>query len=63
MVSEDHIFPADLLLLSSSEHQGMVYIETSNLDGETNYKIKQACHSLFLLFIPYNDAYEYQMLT
>ncbi|VDL66181.1 unnamed protein product [Nippostrongylus brasiliensis] len=40
-VDSDQLFPADLLLLSSSEPQGMCYIETSNLDGETNLKIKQ----------------------
>ncbi|XP_019938453.1 probable phospholipid-transporting ATPase IA isoform X5 [Paralichthys olivaceus] len=33
--------PADAVILSSSEPQGMCYIETSNLDGETNLKIRQ----------------------
>ncbi|CAI2349433.1 unnamed protein product [Caenorhabditis sp. 36 PRJEB53466] len=41
-IDNDSLFPADLLLISSSEQQGMAYIETSNLDGETNLKIKQA---------------------
>eukprot|EP01083_Nonionella_stella_P255963 877860_1 len=35
-------FPADIILLQSSFPQGMCNIETSNLDGETNLKIKQA---------------------
>lgn len=35
-------FPADMIMLSSSEPQAMSFIETSNLDGETNLKIRQA---------------------
>ncbi|XP_041359163.1 probable phospholipid-transporting ATPase IA isoform X2 [Gigantopelta aegis] len=40
-VVSNGFFPADLILLSSSEPQAMCYVETSNLDGETNLKLRQ----------------------
>lgn len=41
-VEGDHLFPADLLCLSTSLHGGACYVETMNLDGETNLKLRGA---------------------
>lgn len=41
-VEDGIVFPADLVLLSSAHAEGVCYIETMNLDGETNLKLKKA---------------------
>ncbi|XP_027336205.1 probable phospholipid-transporting ATPase 4 isoform X2 [Abrus precatorius] len=41
-VEKDNFFPADLLLLSTSYEDGICYVETMNLDGETNLKVKRS---------------------
>ena len=41
-VDQDHFIPCDLVLLSSSDEKGVAFVETKNLDGETNLKQKQA---------------------
>ena len=39
-VEENQFFPCDMLMLSSSLSKGIAYVETKNLDGETNLKHK-----------------------
>ena len=45
-LERDEAVPADIVMLNSRGPNGVAYIETMALDGETNLKSKQATHSL-----------------
>ncbi|XP_075248083.1 putative phospholipid-transporting ATPase IM isoform X2 [Convolutriloba macropyga] len=40
-LENDDFIPADMVILSSSENHAVCYIETAELDGETNLKMRQ----------------------
>jgi phospholipid-translocating ATPase len=42
MIKNNESIPADLIVLATSDSQRICYVETKNLDGETNLKIRQA---------------------
>ncbi|KAJ3450981.1 putative phospholipid-transporting atpase [Anaeramoeba flamelloides] len=48
-VHNKEFFPTDLVVLTSSEKEGICYIDTCNLDGETNLKIKQGIKATYPL--------------
>ncbi|KAF6830667.1 phospholipid-translocating p-type atpase domain-containing protein [Colletotrichum musicola] len=41
-IYNDDELPADIIVLSTSDPDGACYVETKNLDGETNLKVRQA---------------------
>ncbi|KAI9731195.1 MAG: hypothetical protein M1834_005388 [Cirrosporium novae-zelandiae] len=43
-IYNDEPIPADVVILSTSDPDGACYVETKNLDGETNLKVRQALH-------------------
>ncbi|KAI0748707.1 phospholipid-translocating P-type ATPase [Daedaleopsis nitida] len=45
-IKEDESFPADILICSTSEDENVAFVETKNLDGETNLKSRSACSAL-----------------
>ncbi|XP_061651699.1 probable phospholipid-transporting ATPase VD isoform X4 [Phyllopteryx taeniolatus] len=53
-LSCNDIIPADILLLYSSDPHGICYIETSNLDGETNLKQRKMVSGLPLQGVEFN---------
>jgi len=45
IVEKNQQLPADIFIINSSNPDGMCYVETMNLDGETNLKLKKALDS------------------
>ena len=41
-IEKDSEFPADVFILKSSRENGVAFVDTLNLDGESNLKQKQA---------------------
>lgn len=42
LLRENEQVPADIVVLSTSDPNGVCYVETKNLDGETNLKVRKA---------------------
>nr|XP_012136582.1 PREDICTED: probable phospholipid-transporting ATPase VA isoform X2 [Megachile rotundata] len=53
-LSNNELVPADVLLLRSSDPQGIAYIDTCNLDGETNLKQRQVVRG----FVDFQDTFQ-----
>jgi hypothetical protein len=45
LLRNDDPIPADVVIISSSTDEGTCFVETKNLDGETNLKIKRGIES------------------
>lgn len=45
-ILDDQSIPADILICATSEEDNMAFVETKNLDGETNLKSRRAVPSL-----------------
>ncbi|KAI0636462.1 phospholipid-translocating P-type ATPase [Trametes polyzona] len=45
-IMDDEPLPADILICATSEEENVAYVETKNLDGETNLKSRSACPAL-----------------
>ncbi|XP_043283493.1 phospholipid-transporting ATPase VD isoform X2 [Venturia canescens] len=53
-LSNNEIVPADILLLRSSDPQGFAFLDTCNLDGETNLKQRQVVRG----FVDLQDSFQ-----
>ncbi|RGB34694.1 hypothetical protein C1646_701333 [Rhizophagus diaphanus] len=53
----DDFIPADIIILSTSEPNSLCYVETKNLDGETNLKIRSSVPEIDHLTTPDDCAH------
>ncbi|KAG8858770.1 hypothetical protein FRB96_004907 [Tulasnella sp. 330] len=56
LVRSDDAIPADILICSTSEEENVCFIETKNLDGETNLKSRHGIGALSHLRTPHDLA-------
>ncbi|KAF5369202.1 hypothetical protein D9615_009962 [Tricholomella constricta] len=45
-IKDHESLPADIVICATSEEENVAYVETKNLDGETNLKSRNACPAL-----------------
>ena len=57
-VNENEFFPCDMYILNSSLKKGICFVETKNLDGETNLKHKQADKNVIRLAQTEQDCFK-----
>ena len=55
-VLEDEFIPSDMVALQSSDPAGGLYVETKNLDGETNLKSKAVYRKINDDYKEYNES-------
>ena len=54
-ISNNEFIPADCVIVSSSEQNGVCYIETKSIDGETNLKYKKANTNINAYYVNSNS--------
>jgi len=59
-IEKNEYIPADILLLRTSDTKGEAFIETKNLDGETNLKHKTVPKLILKAFISSKEEFNYQ---
>lgn len=55
-IVDNEPIPADVLICATSEDENVAFVETKNLDGETNLKSRSACPALTHLQTPFDCA-------